>query len=115
MNIIILIVISLALLIVIVFIIKSAIKKDEREIYNTRCVILYNRRTRHIKEIFEKDYIEGVTWKEIVTIYFSMYDEFLKYLKNKRIMNNDGEYLGNASQGLFYLKSEFKKFLHESS
>ena len=91
-------------------IIRDSLKEDEREIYNTRCVILYNRRTRKIKEMLEKDYIENPTWEEIGVTYSSICDGFYRYLRDKGILNKRGEYIGKSSSGAFWLKSELKKY-----
>ena len=107
----------LVFLISITFAVKYLIKKDERDIRDTRRVILYNRRTRFIKEMFEKDYVEDSTWRKVVSSHISMYDVFLRYLQDKGIMSKEKrpKYLGRASSGSFWLKSEFKKFINESS
>jgi len=107
----------LVFLIGIALVVKYLVKKDEEDIRDTRRVILYNRRTRFIKEMFEKDWVEDSTWKKVVSSHVSVYDVFLRYLQSKGIMSKEKrpKYLGRASSGSFWLKSEFKKFLHESS
>ena len=91
------------------------INKDEKDIENSKCVILFNRRTREIKEVLNSKYIESLSWERIAIVYESKIDSFIIYLKQRGIINEKGRYLGKSSNAINFLRLKFKHFTDEIS
>lgn len=90
--------------------------KEQKEVEENKRLIIYNRRTRQIKEVANINYEENKTWEKIVTTYDSMIDRFLHYLKREDMIDNieNPRYIGDvSSHGALILRAEFKEFLHE--
>lgn len=88
------------------------IKRDEKKSNDNKYVILFNRRTREIKEILNKEYKESKTWEKIATTYNSRMDDFMLFLKRDYTVNDECKYTGRASEGAFLLRWKFKRMLH---
>ena len=102
-------------LIITALIIKRSIEKDERDKQNNKRVILFNRRTREVKEIFNKNYIESKSWEVVATINDNVFDEFIVYLKRDNNVDEENKYIGKASKGIVLLRWKFKRFIDEIS
>jgi len=103
------------MLFLITFFLKYSIKKDEIDKENNKRIILFNRRTRKIKEVFNKNYIESKSWEKIAVIYEDRFSDFMNYLKTSNVINEENKYIGKTNKGILLLRWRFKKFIHELS
>jgi len=108
-----LVVVLMVSLIVATLIIQYLIKKDEEHLENNKRVIAYNRRTKEIKEIPSKEFEENKTWERIVLTHYSMFDDFIRYLRGNCEISKDDppKYMGKAVDGAFYLRWHFRDFI----
>jgi len=92
-------------------------REEAKQLEKSKRVILYNRRTRQIKEVALTEYVASKSWEKIITTFDSMFDGFMRYLKDHHMINNinSPKYNGSPSEGSYTLTLEFRKFLHEKA
>ena len=101
--------ITLLVLILFSIAIYYAIKRDEKEKSENKRYILYNRRTRQLKEVKASEYVERASWEKVATIYDSILEGFIAYLKNYTKINNDGRF--DSNPGEYYIKRMLMSYL----
>ncbi|MBC7088742.1 MAG: hypothetical protein H5T96_09810 [Tissierellales bacterium] len=92
-------------------------RREAKQVEAEKRVILYNRRTRKLKEMFNTEYEKTPSWTLIVTTHGSMFDNFIYHLKKNHMINdvNNPKYNGSPSEGAYILTLEFRKFIHEAT
>lgn len=89
------------------------IKYIQRNRNKNKRMILFNRRTRKFKEIYEKDFIETTTWKKVIVTNDSVFTEFLEYLMNCNVVDSNFRYKGNTSDVIWMVQGKYEEFLYE--
>ena len=105
----------LFMLIMTALLVKHLIDENEKEKEYNKRIILFNRRTKKLKEVLNRNYVENKSWEEVVTIYNNVFREFVRYLRRDDTLNAHLNYTRRPCKGVAVLRWKFKKFIDEVS